>query len=239
MGTLQEPKGYTAFGASCTNENTDPVTVLVNANMFDIVTGFRDTVVGDYSKMPFLTSGKAPSSGSMCVADPATQGERGYAGAVVKHKASGQTMCVLAGTFPHCRAKWQPNIISDIAQNCKDHPLLIIADTNAACYTEGAEASKKESMQDIGEHQKANWGTCSDPAIASSEPTCCHDVKKGHPEARYWYDRTALCGGGGSVDQFQVNDKWVCGADQEHKYTTAVVTLETSLETDADNLFMM
>merc|ERR1712217_297416 len=144
---------------------------------------------------------------------------------------SGKDICVVSGTFPHCRGKWEPQFISDIQQHCFGRPLLIIADTNAACEREGPAASKKESMQAIGQYHNANWGTCSDPAIASPEPTCCHDISQGHPEARYWYDRTALCGGGGSVDQFHVNDAFVCGVNEEHKYTTAVVTLDTSSET--------
>jgi len=225
--TLAQPKGYTAFGAACGTKHGDPVVVLVDESQFSIVSGIRETVVGDYASMPFLVTGKGPTCGPMCVADPAVEGERGYAAAVLKHMPSGQEICVIAGTFPHCYGAWLPQFLDDVGPaGCRGLPLLFIVDTNAACEFEGPLASKGISMQDIGKNHSAGWGACSDPAVASPEPTCCHDISKGHPEARYWYDRTALCNSKGLVEQFRVHSDFVCGTDVEHKYTTAVVRLD-------------
>lgn len=225
--TLAQPTGYTSFGASCTTGHADPVVVLVNEKQFSIVSGIGETTVGDYASLPFLSTGKAPPSGSMCVADPSVYGQRGYAAAVLKHTSSGTEFCAISGTFPHCRGSWQQSFIDSIKQSCTGRPVLVIADTNAACETEGPQASKGESMQAISDHHNAGWGACSDPAIENPAPTCCHDLSQGHPEARYWYDRTAICGGG-VVDSFQVNDNFVCGTNEEHKYTTAIVHLSGS-----------
>jgi hypothetical protein len=221
--TLTQPEQYTVFGASCTNGFSDPVVVLVNKQQFTVISGFRETIVDNYKAMPFLATGQ-PINGSMCVADSAKYGLRGYTGGVLRHTSSGKEICIVAGTFPHCRGSWQSQFLDDIEQGCRGRPLVVIADTNAACELEGPAASKKESMQTIGEHHHANWGTCSDPAIQNDEPTCCHDLSQGHPEARSWYDRIAICGGG-IVDDFQVNADFVCGANEEHKYTTAMIHL--------------
>jgi len=221
--TLQEPDGYTVFGSSCTQRTSDPVVVLVDEKQFSVISGIGETTVGNYSAVPFLQTGKQ-LPGSMCVADPNVYGQRGYTGAVLQHLASGREICVVAATFPHCRGAWRPDFVKSIAQSCAGHELLVIADTNAACEAEGPAASKGEPMQVIGEYHGAAWGKCSDPAVDSDEPTCCHDLSKGHPEARYWYDRIALCGGG-SVDNFTVNRDFLCGADEEHKSTSAWVHL--------------
>lgn len=235
--TLPQPEGYTVFGASCTTEHADPAVVLVDENQFIVVSGLRDTVVGDYAGVPYLSSGVQPTSGSMCTADTEKYGERGYAGAVLRHTASGEEVCVIAGTLPHCYGSWQPSFKSAIEQGCGGRRLLIVADTNAACETEGPAASKSVSMSSIFQNHSIDLGECSDPAIEGSEsPTCCHDTSQGHPEAQYWYDRTALCGGG-SVEQFQVNADFVCGSDQEHKYTAAVVKLgDPKIEKESETI---
>jgi hypothetical protein len=231
--TLSNPKGYAAFGASCVSRYPDPVVVLFDESQFSMVSAVGGTIVGDYSKMPWLTTGKQQASGDNCVADPSIYGERGYAGALLHHTASGEELCVVAGTFPHCYGSWQPQFLQNIQQSCNGRRLLVIGDTNAACESQGPLASKKLSMQDIAKNHSANWGTCSDPAVDNSEPTCCLDMQEGQLEARYWYDRTALCVpagvAGGFVEQFQVNAEFVCGVNEEHKYTTAVVHLESTL----------
>jgi len=230
--SLPQPSGYTAFGASCTPKHADPVVVLVDNSQFGFVEMIGDTVFGDYASMPFLTTGKQPSSGSMCTADPKAWGARGYAGAVLRQISTGKEVCVIAGTFPHCNGAFDSKFSSDIRgslynKGCGGRPLLFIVDTNAGCQKSDDQAgidSSKISMTGIGKNHSQNWGECSDPAIANPNPTCCNDIKKGHPEARVWYDRTALCGGG-TVEDFQVHDSFVCGADEEHKFTTATVTL--------------
>jgi len=230
--TLSKPNGYAAFGASCVAKHSDDIVVLFDENQFSIVSAIGGTIVGNYSKMPWFSSGKQPASGDNCVADPSLYGERAYAGALLQHTASGEQLCVVSGDFPHCYGAWQPQFLQNIQQSCKGRRLLLIGDTNAACESQGPLASKKISMQDIAKNHSADWGLCSDPAVDNSEPTCCHDLKQGHPEARYWYDRTALCvpagAGGGFVEQFQVNDEFVCGVNEEHKYTTAIVHLHST-----------
>lgn len=229
--TLPQPQGYTAFGATCLLKHGDPVVVLVNEQQFDLVSGIRDTSAGDYASMPFLSSGKGPTNGSMCIGDPSKDGERGYAGAILRHRASGEEICVIVGTMPHCHGAWRPEFVEDAGpKGCQGRPLLVVADTNAACEIEGPLASKAWSMTGIAKNHSAGWGDCSDPAVALPDPTCCHDISKGHPEARYWYDRTALCGGGGTVEDFHINLDFVCGGDVEHKFTTATVKLSGTAE---------
>jgi len=225
---LEQPGGYTAFGAACVNKFPDPVVVLVDTRQFHIISGIGETVIGDYTQVPFLSPGSKPTKGSMCVSDPA-KGERGYAGALLRHKASNVEVCVVSGTLPHCDGAWQPRFLDDIAESCKGRHLVLLMDTNAACESLGPNASKKVTMQDIGKTHKAQWGTCSDPAILH-EPTCCHDTLQGFPEARYWYDRAALCGGPGAVEQFRVHDKFVCNTNQEHKFTTAMVRIDGAMD---------
>jgi len=204
------------------------VVVLVNEEQFSVVRGINETIMGTYESMPFVSGGGKPNAtdadGNMCVSDPEATGQRGYAAAVVLHKASNTKLCVLAGTFPHCRSPWKKEFVSNVKESCDGMPLLIIADSNAACGHEGPNATRaqNESMQAIGERQNASWGECSDPAIHNPNPTCCHG--RWNSKAQYWYDRTALCGGG-TVDQFQVNDKFVCGTSEEHKFTQALVHL--------------
>jgi len=225
--TLEQPEGYTAFGAACVRQYSDPAVVLVNARQFYIISGIGETVVGDYTAVPFLTAGSRPSKGSMCVSDPAYGGgERGYAGALLRHKTSNLEVCVVIATLPHCNTTWQPRFLDDLnSAGCTGRHLLLIMDTNAACEDLGQTASRNVSMQDIGQTHSADWGRCSDPAILT-KPTCCHDTERGFPEARYWYDRTALCGGNGAVEHFHVHEEFVCKTDQEHKFTTAMVRLD-------------
>jgi len=230
---LAKPEGYTAFGASCKTKHSDPVVVLVDERKFLMLAALGETALGDYSSMPFLGDGKPPSNGSNCVADANVFGARGYAGALLQHVDTGTEFCVVAGTFPHCYGAWTQEFRQATHQHCHGRRLLLIVDTNAACETEGPEASRRVSMEDIGKNQSMHWGSCSDPAVHSDEPTCCHDLRQGHPEARYWYDRTALCGGG-VVEQFHVNGEFSCGADEEHKFTTAVVHLSGKVDDPAE-----
>jgi len=221
---LKQPKGYTAFGAACVGQYIDPAVVLVDTRQFHIISGIGETVIGDYTAVPFLAGGSKPTKGSMCISDPAD--ERGYAGALLRHRASNLEVCVVVGTMPHCNAPWQSRFLEDLnSEGCKGRHLLLIMDTNAACENLGPHASRNVSMQDIGQTHSAGWGMCSDPARLK-EPTCCHNTNNSFPEARYWYDRTALCGGYGAVEQFHVHEEYVCKCHEEHKFTTAMVRID-------------
>merc|ERR1712079_37647 len=190
--------------------------------------GIGETVVGDYTAVPFLAEGTKPTKGSMCVSDPPLNGERGYAGALLRHRASNLEVCVVAGTLPHCGTPWLPRFLEDLkSDGCKGDHLLLLLDTNAGCETLGPAASRKVSMQEIGQTNNASWGTRSDSAVLM-EPTCCHDTRKGFPEAQYWYDRIALCGGHGAVEHLHVHKEFVCNANQEHKSTSATVRLDVA-----------
>merc|ERR1712113_599618 len=68
-------------------------------------------------------------------------------------------------------------------------------------------------------------GACSDPG-RWGENTCCNDSRWGFPFPRYRSDRTVLCRGG-EVRNFTVKDSFVCGADEEHRFTTALVDLNS------------
>jgi len=224
---LEQPEGYTAFGAACVSHYSDPAVVLVDTRQFHIISGIGETVIGDYTAVPFLSADSKPTKGSMCVSDPAN-GERGYAGALLMHKASNIEVCVVIATLPHCDAAWQPRFLEDLnSEGCKGRHLLLIMDTNAACEKLGPLASRNVTMQHIGQIHSADWGMCLDPGILA-EPTCCHDSNTGFPEARYWYDRTALCGGYGAVENFHVHEEYVCNTIQEHKFTTAMVRIDAA-----------
>jgi hypothetical protein len=215
--SLSQPDGYTSFGSVCGSKHPDPVVVLVDEEQFTIVSGLRDTVVNNYSAMPFLATGIAPEDGSMCAANVSVYGTRAYTGAILQHKDSGKEVCVISGTLPHCYGPWLPEFKADIEQGCGGRPLLLVVDTNAACEFQGPHAGKAWPMSSIMQFQSAAIADCSDPGASSPDPTCCHDIAQSHPEARYWYDRTALCGGG-TVDHFRVNESFICSADEEHKY---------------------
>lgn len=223
---VDDLKGYTAFGGSCAHNGiSDPVVVFVDDSEFFVDRTTSGMRVG-YHDMPFIAGGGKPDGGRNCVAEPSKHGQRGYAVAQLKHRASGTMFCVVSGTFPHCHGSWNSSFETDMKEACPDaDSVLIIADTNAGCESEGPTASKHESMDEIAKKHSLSWHSCSDPALEAA-PTCCHDLKHGHPEARYWYDRTALCGGRGIVKEFDVHQNWICNASQEHKYTTATVVLE-------------
>ena len=150
---------------------------------------------------------------------------------MLKHTSTGKDLCIIAGTFPHCDEAWHLEFVTSIKEKCSGKELLLIVDTNAACN--GAPKTTHDvSVLNISNIHKAGWGACSDPAVASNQPpTCCHDIEPGKwysPEAQYWFDRTALCSTSatpGVVEQYQVKDQWVCGTNEEHHFTSAVVQL--------------
>jgi len=220
---LEQPDGYTAFGGNCKSKYSDPAVVLVDESQFSIVSGVGKTLVGNYSEMPFLTGNK-PDVGPMCVSNATETGERPYAGAVLLHKASGKEICVVTATFPHCMHKWEDHFIADVNLTCGSRQLLVIADTNAGCESRGSQDSYRYSMSRIFAHHGVDFGPCHDPG-QFADPTCCNDTSQTDiATPRYAYDRTAVCRGG-FVDQFQVAPEYFCGADEEHRFTSARVWL--------------
>lgn len=218
---LPEPVGYTAFGASCVCSNVDPVVVLVDVSQFTLLRGLGETAVGSYAELPFVASGTKPSNGSMCAADCHAPGvgERGYAGAVLQHK-SGVEICVVAGTLPHSYSEFfvplSPRFLADVRQGCGDRELLFVLDTNAM--------PDNQTVESMGQNNGADWGPCDDPGVHGNL-TCCNDTAKyGHEEPSFRYDRTAVCRGG-SVESWEVERAYCCGANEEHRFTKATVRL--------------
>jgi len=215
---VAQPEGYSAFGAACVVQHSDAAVVLFDTSVFLPVKAFgADTQFGNFSSMPYLYNGTAPTRGGACLGVPSTDGERAYTAAVLRHISSGQELCVVSGTFPHRDRPLGTQFDNLFSSSCSKLPTVIIADTNSI-----------NLMSNI--HRGAGWANCSDPGQSgASGLTCCHDIKRGHPDAMFPYDRTAICQGG-TVDQFVVEKDWICNADEEHKFTQAVVHLPIVVE---------
>lgn len=218
-----EPEGYTAFGGACVHTYTDEVVVLLQSSTFELLRPIGDTIVGPYSEMPWL-SGVKPTSGSLCFAAQGAS-ERAFAGAVVRHSESAREFCLVVGTLPHWDTEAEAGtylngtILDNIQASCGNRHLLFVLDTNVS--------PNSLTVGDIGAHENAGWGTCSDLGPAG-HPTCCNDgVSEAMPI--YKFDRTAVCRGG-SVQQWDVADHYVCGTVEEHRYTSAQVTLMDEVE---------
>lgn len=209
--SIPQPQGFSAFGASCVSQNADAAVVLYNHSAFELLQPIGPTQTHNYRAMPYLYDGNPPINGSSCVGDVRTDGERAYTGAVLRDRRTGEALCVIAATFPHFLNPVGQEFLTQISGACRGRPILFVVDTN----TDGL------PMDAIGEDLGAGWGNCSDPG-AVGDNTCCHDIKKGSPVARFKFDRTAVCNGG-IVDNWAVGKSWVCGADEEHHYTTARV----------------
>jgi len=231
------PNGYIGLGGSC-GPHHDSAVLLINDAQFQVLHAIGETSVGNFSLLPYIASGVAPSGiGSMCVASNySLSSSRPYAGAIIRHRASNRKMCTIVGTFPHCDQPWNDSFVENIRTACRGLQILFLVDTNAGCPggdpntpARGANDSLV-SMETIAARHGASWGGCSDPAV-NRAPTCCDDIKKGFPYARLWFDRTALCGSTtpgespGVVKRFQVGKTFVCGGDEEHLYTSALVDL--------------
>lgn len=212
---LSQPAGYGAFGAACVFHFADSAVVMFDQGQFTLLEPLGATAVGNFSAMPYLSDGKAPTSGDSCLGDPSVDGERAYAGALLRHKSSGLKVCVISGTFPHFGRPLGSRFPKELVAACGETALLLVVDTNV----------DQAPMDAIGKMNGGGWKDCSDPG-AAGDKTCCHDIMKGFPAPRFTYDRTALCGGGGSVDEFAVGSTFVCGANEEHRYTKALVTLQ-------------
>lgn len=232
---LEQPEGYTVFGGNCKSKHSDPAVMLVDESQFTMVGPLGYTLVGDYAQMPFLSDGQEPKSGPMCVADPTAAnpvtnrsvGERPYAGAILRHKATNKEICVLTGTFPHNGFPWLRKFVEDV-KGCGGRQLVIIADTNANYIPGNTTDSRWFTMERIAANHSVNWGECSDPGAAQPDPTCCNDTRTlGNADPTWWYDRVASCNGG-SVDRFEVEPRYFCEADEEHRFITARVWLEES-----------
>lgn len=232
---LEQPEGYTVFGGNCKAKHSDPAVMLVDESQFVIVGPLGDTLAGDYAQMPFLSNGQEPKSGPMCVADPTavnprtnlSVGGRPYAGAILRHKATNMEICVVTGTFPHNGFRWQRKFVEDV-KGCGERQLVIIADTNANYIPGNTSDSRWFTMERIAANHSVNWGECLDPGATQPVPTCCNDTRTlGNPDPTWWYDRVASCRGG-SVDQFEVEPHYFCGANEEHRFITARVWLKES-----------
>jgi len=210
---VPQPLGYSAFGASCVYNNPDAAVVLFNQAIFEAVQPLGTTILGSYDAMPYLSDGCAPANGSSCMGDPGRDGERAYTGAVLRVTESGEELCVVAATFPHRQTALGRKFLREFKQSCETRPVLFIVDTNA----DGT------SMDQLGKVYGDAWGNCSDPG-ANGAKTCCHDIKRGVPNALFKFDRTALCNGG-SVEDWAVETNWFCDADEEHHFTTAMVVM--------------
>jgi hypothetical protein len=215
-----EPEGYVAFGGACVHTYADEVVVLVQQSSFEVLRPIGDTILGPYSAMPWMT-GVKPTSGDLCFAAKSGGGtERSFAGAVVRHTESFREFCLIAGTLPHWDAEAEAGtylnstLLDSIKTSCENRHLLFVLDTNVS--------PNSLTVGDIGAHENAGWGTCSDLGAAGA-PTCCYD---GYSETDpfYKFDRTAVCRGG-LVEQWKVADHYVCETNEEHRYTTAAVTL--------------
>lgn len=98
------------------------------------------TSVRNYTDMQFVYDGKAPAQGSMCAARWSARwvGERGYTGAVLRHK-SGEYICVIAGTFSHFGPLSQ-QFLSHV-EACHKRKILCVLDTPTV------ERSQKSGMR--------------------------------------------------------------------------------------------
>jgi len=215
---VHELENYSVFGSSCVREYADNVVVFLSKSEFAIVSPIGHTLVGEYAQMPFVADGKRPLKGNMCVShlsEIEITGVRAYGGAVVRHQTSGQELCVVAGTLPHMDLGWGWHFVNDIAASCQGKPLLFVLDTNVW--------PDSQTFQQITSHHEVDWGSCSDPG-SFGPATCCNDINKDMSYPTLRFDRTVMCRGG-TVENFTVDDAFVCGTDEEHRYTKAVVKL--------------
>lgn len=223
------PSGYSVFGGDCVTKHADNVAVLVRTNDFEQV-----RMVGRTStNVSYLFDGLKPAFGDMCVAaDVDLSGIRAYTGAVLRYVGPGASkdmpleMCVLAATFPHCWQAWSEDFVNVVDSDCvgsagEPVPKVFLVDSNAGCPSQENELSTRVAMNDLLNNH-TSWGEQCSELTTSETPTCCLDIKKGYPYARYWFDRVAVCGQGG-VSALLVEENFTCGADEEHKSTLATL----------------
>eukprot|EP00405_Crypthecodinium_cohnii_P059114 CAMPEP_0206632222 /NCGR_PEP_ID=MMETSP0325_2-20121206/68765_1 /ASSEMBLY_ACC=CAM_ASM_000347 /TAXON_ID=2866 /ORGANISM="Crypthecodinium cohnii, Strain Seligo" /LENGTH=331 /DNA_ID=CAMNT_0054157681 /DNA_START=63 /DNA_END=1055 /DNA_ORIENTATION=+ len=220
---MDHPEGYFAIGGACAGSQHEDVAVaLVREEEFSFAAPLGATQHGWYN-MPYLSGKLAQQppdpARSMCISNIKVVGERPYAGAILTHKASGVSLCLVIGTLPHPSAfpKSFTMDFVDAVQSCaQDRPLLLVVDSNLVYGQTVAETFSEQGL-DL-QHD------CSDPG-AFGAPTCCNDSLMGHPESRYQSDRTVLCGGRGAVKDFTVKKDYICNAPEEHLTTRATVKL--------------
>jgi len=239
------PAGYWYVGAQCRNPSqpfADPVIVMFKASEFDFVRGIGQSAKVEWDQLPYVADGSYKnvlSSGidgyedaTSCTATNLNPGigVRGFAGALVKHKQSGQEICVIAGTMPHGRhdlkAEWYNDEIS--RAGCKGKAMLFMFDQN---YN--------------GPHWdfdfKKEWGWGHDPGHDApcdnhnrAGCTCCLEEGMDPNYKNLKYDRIAAFGPTDwgkqavRVEHFRVEQDWVCRTKGEHKITSGTVVIKHS-----------
>lgn len=201
----------------------DPVIIIFRRDMFEFVKGIGSSRHDAWSEMPYVSTGGVDeqSSEDACTADPNAHGERGYAGAVVKHKESQKLMCVIIGTLPH-GGQWnvRDQFHDELDQaGCTTMPLIFALDAN----WEGR----------VSDFDRLNtWRNCVDPGrdyvyknfdygngyVGGGEASTCLRQRCRR------YDRIALCNSpDGTLNNFLL-DKFVCKAQGEHAPSKAVIS---------------
>merc|ERR1719336_228690 len=138
---LARPDGYAAFGDTCGrrfHDRPDSVVVLFDKALFSPISSIGTTTIGGYSSMPYASShGGTLGSRAACIGDPLMDGDRAYAGAILRHR-SGTEVCVIVGTFPHRKpsppraapSSLQGKFITDVREGCSGRPILFVVDSN-------------------------------------------------------------------------------------------------------------